>query len=64
MALASRNFVSSDSKARTGSSALVSSRVSTRLSLSPFSPPTLSSSSSATTLTNETWLKIWCSSSS
>ena len=64
MALASRCLVSSDSKAWTGSSALVSSSVSTRESLSPFSPPEVSSSSSATTLTKLTWLKIvWRSSS-
>ena len=44
-------MVSSVSNAATGSSALVSSRVSTRVSLSPRSPPTCSSSSSATTLT-------------
>jgi hypothetical protein len=64
IALASRYFVSSDSKAWTGSSALVSSSVSTSESLSPFSPPEVSSSSSATTLTKLTWLKIvWRSSS-
>ena len=45
------NLVSSVSNAVTGSSALVSSRVSTSDSLSPFSPPTVSSSSSATTFT-------------
>jgi hypothetical protein len=56
-------FISWDSNTATGSSAPLSSRVSTRLRRSPRSEPADSSSSRATTDTNEIWLKIWCSSS-
>src|SRR5215213_6523845 len=56
-------FLSWDSKTATGSSAPLSSRVSTRLSRSPRSEPTGSSASRAATDTNEIWLKIWWSSS-
>jgi hypothetical protein len=52
-------FSSCDSNTATGSSAPLSSRVSTRLRRSPRSEPTDNSSSSATTDTKEIWLKIW-----